>query len=84
MVQPYRYQYFDEGQQALVGKLIKKDYFLDKEELEFLGRVRCENMPKIGKYANAEVVKVTDCELEPCVPQGQVTYIYYIMQLKKE
>ena len=55
MVQPYRYQYFDEGQQALVGKLIKKDYFLDKEELEFLGRVRCENMPKIGKYANVEV-----------------------------
>ena len=38
MVQPYRYQYFDEGQQALVGKLIKKDYFLDKEELEFLGK----------------------------------------------
>ena len=30
-------------------------YFLDKEELEFLGRVRCENMPKIGKYANVEV-----------------------------
>ena len=72
MVQPYRYQYFDEGQQALVGKLIKKDYFLDKEELEFLGRVRCENMPKIGKYANVEVGITTGANGYFTVPQSIV------------
>ena len=124
MVQPYRYQYFDEGQQALVGKLIKKAelnrsklanawvtfenlvfeeiqqeivlllcdphrlnlptkqidfhadkwtyYFLDKEELEFLGRVRCENMPKIGKYANVEVGITTGANGYFTVPQSIV------------
>ena len=72
MVQPYRYQYFDEGQQALVGKLIKKDYFLDKEELEFLGRVRCENMPKIGKYASVEVGITTGSNGYFTVPQSIV------------
>ena len=47
-------------------------YFLDKEELEFLGRVRCENMPKIGKYANVEVGITTGANGYFTVPQSIV------------
>lgn len=47
-------------------------YFLDKEELEFLGRVRCENMPKIGKYANVEVGITTGSNGYFTVPQNVV------------
>lgn len=47
-------------------------YFLDKEELEFLGKVRCENMPKIGKYANVEVGITTGANGYFTVPQSIV------------
>ncbi|MBO6124896.1 MAG: class I SAM-dependent methyltransferase [Bacteroidaceae bacterium] len=47
-------------------------YFLDKDELEFLGRVRCENMPKIGKYANVEVGITTGANGYFTVPQSIV------------
>ncbi len=47
-------------------------YFLDKEELEFLGKVRCENMPKIGKYANVEVGITTGSNGYFTVPQNVV------------
>ena len=30
-------------------------YFLDKEELDFLNKIRSSNMPTIGSYANVEV-----------------------------
>ena len=47
-------------------------YFLDKEELEFLGKVRCDNMPKIGKYANVEVGITTGSNGYFTVPQNVV------------
>jgi len=47
-------------------------YFLDKDELEFLGRVRCENMPRIGKYANVEVGITTGANGYFTVPQSIV------------
>ena len=47
-------------------------YFLDKEELEFLDKVRCDNMPKIGKYANVEVGITTGSNGYFTVPQNVV------------
>lgn len=47
-------------------------YFLDKEELDFLDKVRCDNMPKIGKYANVEVGITTGSNGYFTVPQNVV------------
>ena len=47
-------------------------YFLDKEELEFLGRVRNAEMPTIGKYANVEVGITTGANGYFTVPQSIV------------
>lgn len=54
-------------------------YFLDKEELEFLGRVRNAKMPTIGKYANVEVGITTGSNGYFTVPQSVVD----IYQLQK-
>lgn len=47
-------------------------YFLDKEELEFLCKVRSIDMPKIGKYANVEVGITTGSNGYFTVPQNVV------------
>ena len=47
-------------------------YFLDKEELDFLGKVRNKNMPKIGKYAKVEVGITTGANGYFTVPQNVV------------
>ena len=47
-------------------------YFLDKEELEFLSRVRSGDMPKIGQYANVEVGITTGSNGYFTVPQSVV------------
>lgn len=47
-------------------------YFLDKEELEFLSKVRTGNMPRIGTYANVEVGITTGSNGYFTVPQGVV------------
>jgi adenine-specific DNA methylase len=47
-------------------------YFLDKEELDFLNKVRVDNMPKIGTYADVEVGITTGSNGYFTVPQGVV------------
>ena len=47
-------------------------YFLDKEELDFLNKVRVKNMPKIGTYADVEVGITTGSNGYFTVPQGVV------------
>ena len=47
-------------------------YFLDKEELDFLNRVRTANMPKIGTYADVEVGITTGSNGYFTVPQDVV------------
>ena len=47
-------------------------YFLDKEELDFLRKVRVDNMPKIGTYADVEVGITTGSNGYFTVPQGVV------------
>ncbi len=47
-------------------------YFLDKEELDFLNKVRVNNMPKIGTYADVEVGITTGSNGYFTVPQGVV------------
>lgn len=47
-------------------------YFLDKEELDFLNKVRVNNMPKIGMYADVEVGITTGSNGYFTVPQGVV------------
>lgn len=47
-------------------------YFLDKEELDFLSKVRVDNMPKIGTYADVEVGITTGSNGYFTVPQGVV------------
>ena len=54
-------------------------YFLDKEELEFLGRVRCENMPKIGMFSNVEVGITTGSNGYFTVPQSIVD-LYHLQE----
>ena len=47
-------------------------YFLDKEELDFLNKVRVDDMPKIGTYADVEVGITTGSNGYFTVPQGVV------------
>ena len=47
-------------------------YFLDKEELDFLNKVRVDGMPKIGTYADVEVGITTGSNGYFTVPQGVV------------
>ena len=47
-------------------------YFLDKEELDFLNKVRFKNMPKIGTYADVEVGITTGSNGYFTVPQRVV------------
>jgi len=47
-------------------------YFLDKEELDFLNKVRIDGMPKIGTYADVEVGITTGSNGYFTVPQGVV------------
>lgn len=47
-------------------------YFLDKEELDFLSRVKAANMPKIGTYADVEVGITTGSNGYFTVPQDVV------------
>ena len=47
-------------------------YFLDKDEIDFLSKVRVDNMPKIGTYANVEVGITTGANGYFTVPQGVV------------
>ena len=47
-------------------------YFLDKEELDFLNKVRIDGMPKIGTYADVEVGITTGSNGYFTVPQGIV------------
>lgn len=47
-------------------------YFLDKEELDFLNKVKVNNMPKIGTYADVEVGITTGSNGYFTVPQGVV------------
>ena len=47
-------------------------YFLDKEELDFLNKVRVKNMPKIGTYADVEVGITTGSNGYFTVPQRVV------------
>ena len=47
-------------------------YFLDKEELDFLNKVRGDDMPKIGTYADVEVGITTGSNGYFTVPQGVV------------
>lgn len=47
-------------------------YFLDKEELYFLNKVRVDNMPTIGTYANVEVGITTGSNNFFTVPQSIV------------
>ena len=47
-------------------------YFLDKEELDFLSKVRVDDMPKIGTYADVEVGITTGSNGYFTVPQGVV------------
>ena len=47
-------------------------YFLDKEELDFLNKVKVDNMPKIGRYADVEVGITTGSNAYFTVPQGVV------------
>ena len=47
-------------------------YFLDKEELDFLNRVRVATMPKIGTYADVEVGITTGSNGYFTVPQSVV------------
>ena len=47
-------------------------YFLDKEELDFLSKVRVDNMPKIGTYADVEVGITTGSNGYFTVPQGVI------------
>ena len=47
-------------------------YFLDKEELFFLNKVKSDNMPKIGTYADVEVGITTGSNGYFTVPQGVV------------
>ncbi|MBR5983499.1 MAG: class I SAM-dependent methyltransferase [Bacteroidales bacterium] len=48
-------------------------YFLDKEELEFLAKVRRAYMPKIGNFANVEVGITTGSNGYFTVPQNVVS-----------
>lgn len=47
-------------------------YFLDKEELDFLNKVRVDDMPKIGTYADVEVGITTGSNGYFTVPQRVV------------
>lgn len=47
-------------------------YFLDKEELDFLNKVRIDGMPRIGTYADVEVGITTGSNGYFTVPQGVV------------
>ena len=47
-------------------------YFLDKEELDFLNKVRVDGMPKIGTYADVEVGITTGSNGYFTVPLGVV------------
>ena len=47
-------------------------YFLDKEELDFLNKVRVDDMPKIGTYSDVEVGITTGSNGYFTVPQGVV------------
>ena len=47
-------------------------YFLDKEELDFLNKVRVDDMPKIGTYADVEVGITTGSNGYFTVPQSVV------------
>lgn len=47
-------------------------YFLDKEELDFLNKVRVDGMSKIGTYADVEVGITTGSNGYFTVPQGVV------------
>lgn len=47
-------------------------YFLDKEELDFLNKVRIDDMPKIGTYADVEVGITTGSNGYFTVPQSVV------------
>ena len=47
-------------------------YFLDKEELDFLNKVRIDGMAKIGTYADVEVGITTGSNGYFTVPQGVV------------
>jgi adenine-specific DNA methylase len=47
-------------------------YFLDKKELDFLNKVRVDDMPKIGTYADVEVGITTGSNGYFTVPQGVV------------
>ena len=47
-------------------------YFLDKEELDFLNRIKVNNMPTIGTYANVEVGITTGSNSYFTVPQSVV------------
>ena len=47
-------------------------YFLDKEELDFINKVRIDGMPKIGTYADVEVGITTGSNGYFTVPQGVV------------
>ncbi len=47
-------------------------YFLDKEELDFLNKVRIDGMPKIGTYADVEVGITTGSNGYFTVPQSVV------------
>ena len=47
-------------------------YFLDRDELDFLNRIRTTSMPTIGKYANVEVGITTGSNGYFTVPQGIV------------
>lgn len=47
-------------------------YFLDKEELEFLNRIKAHGMPKISTYADVEVGITTGANSYFTVPQSVV------------
>lgn len=54
-------------------------YFLDKEELDFLKKIRVDNMPKIGTYADVEVGITTGSNGYFTVPQ-EVVDMYQLQE----